>query len=202
MATIQASGVKKVCQHPNMQHDFVVIETNTDETAIAEHKGYHCPDCGRSFHIIGTDRKPQPFARVMLSEHLPHISEIADKSRPAKESPKREPPAPPDPSKGLPGTEMLRLTEELGVVSPPGCGCKSMAANMDRLGVDECRARIPDLRLAVAGAWENWGWKDKLKAVAASAWKAAGLGVSPTDPVRDLLEIALDRADAKRTQGE
>lgn len=94
-----------------------------------------------------------------------------------------------------PGTEMIALTEELGIESKPGCTCKSTAMTMDRLGVEGCRNRINELTLTVEANWESWGWKDKLRAVTKAAWKAAGLGVKPTDPVRSLLELAIERAD-------
>lgn len=123
---------------------------------------------------------------------------LAKANKPAPAKPERPSKSLSDPSKGLPGTEMLLLTSELGIVAPPGCGCKGMAATMDKLGVDGCRQRHLEIKLAVEANWEAWGWKDKLKAATSSAWKAVGLGVRPTDPVRDLVEIAIERADKKR----
>lgn len=105
-----------------------------------------------------------------------------------------------DPAKGLPGTEMLSLTESFGIQSPDGCGCKTMAAMMDNLGLAECRARAADLRLTMAASWDSWGWRAKLSAVTAAVWNGAGLKVSPTDPIRDLLELAFERAEAKMNE--
>lgn len=96
-----------------------------------------------------------------------------------------------------PGTEMLRLTEELGVESKPGCSCKSTARTMDKLGVDGCRDRINELVLTVESNWDSWGWKEKVMAVSKASWKAVGLGINPTDPLRCLLELAINRAETK-----
>lgn len=160
-----------------------------------------CRDCGEVLTLLTPQGFDDTFRLTFakgLKEKLAAAKASKAQAKAAKPAPTTKAPKnPPDPSKGLPGTEMLSLTAELGIVSPASCGCKSTAAMMDRLGVSECRARSADLRMMIAAGWETWGWKDKLKAVAASAWKAAGLGVNPTDPVRDLVEIALDRADAK-----
>lgn len=194
MPEIRSSGTFEAgCQHVNLTCDLTVGQTPTANTSVAQLSQFQCTDCGVALYPVG------PKGGAVEGIAVPLVTTAPAAKSPAKPA-ARKSPTPPDPSKGLAGTEMLSLTAELGIVSPPGCGCKGTAATMDRLGVEGCRERISDLRLMVAGAWESWGWKDKLKAVAASAWKAAGLGVNPTDPVRDLLEIAIERADAKRTQ--
>lgn len=190
---IKSSGTFEAeCQHTSLTCELAAGKTPTANTSLAQISQFRCADCGVALYAIGPGGKPANFITVPLVTTAPEV-----KSRPAKESSEK---SPPDSSKGLPGTEMLSLTSELGIVSPPGCGCKGMAATMDRLGVEGCRERITDLRLTVAGNWGAWGWKEKLAAVAASAWKAAGLGVNPADPVRDLLEISIERAEAKLTQ--
>ena len=189
MGEIRSSGTFDApCQHDiELSCSLRVGKTPTDNTSVALVEEFRCVTCGANLYAIDGKGKPTNGLRVPLVTTAPDA-----KVRPQAES------KTPDPSKGLAGTEMLSLTAELGIVSPPGCGCKGTAATMDRLGVDGCRERITDLRLSVAANWEAWGWRDKLKAVTAAGWKAAGLGVNPTDPVRDLLEIAIERADAKR----
>jgi hypothetical protein len=102
-----------------------------------------------------------------------------------------------DPQKGLPGTEMLQVTSELGIETYEGCGCKSVAAAMDVLGVEGCRRRRNELILQIDAGLEGWGWSQKLKAATAAMWKAVGMGVSVTDPVVSLFEISVDRAEKK-----
>lgn len=192
MPEIRSSGTFDAgCQHLSLTCELTAGKTPTANTSVAQIGQFRCADCGVALYPMGNNGTSE-LIRVPLVTTAPEA-----KVRPSAE---RQPPKPPDPTKGLAGTEMLSLTAELGIVSPPGCGCKGTAATMDRLGVDGCRERITDLRLSVAANWEAWGWSDKLKAVAAAGWKAAGLGVNPTDPVRDLLEIAIERADSKRNQ--
>lgn len=193
----QALTITPACEHKNaaLKSETTAKSGGNFETRIQ----FACPDCNKLGTIFSASGPTQEGA-ILWSWDSPDQRKMlrAQKKSNAAASPKDAAPAKVgDPAKGLPGTEMLQLTAELGITSPPGCGCKGTAATMDRLGLEECRARITDLRLSIAAGWSAWGWQDKLKAVTASAWKAAGLGVNPTDPVRDLLEIALDRAEAK-----
>lgn len=192
------NGEEKVVMAQPCSHENAAAKFNTIPKGInfETHIQFVCPDCKAVATIyaaggpVDTGRILWTWNPVTKGVNTPRgHNDAAAKIETSKQHG--------DPKKGLPGTEMLLLTKELGIHSPAGCGCKSMALNMDRLGLDECRARLPDLKLMVAGNWASWGWKDKLSAVSAAAWKAAGLGVNPTDPVRDLLEIALERAEAK-----
>lgn len=187
-------GTETICQHPRLTYRRSVLVTDSSDTARLKVSGASCPDCGIEFVMPTATGFAESATLALVSrERAKEMALAKSKSPPAPAAP--VPTA--DPAKGLPGTEMLQLTAELGIVSPPACGCKGAAAQMDRMGLDECRARSADLRIMIASNWANWGWKDKLAAVAAAAWKGAGLGVNPTDPVRDLLEIAFDRAETK-----
>lgn len=186
--------VETICDHPRLQYKRSVVRTGTSDTGALKLSGFHCPDCELDF-VATTDKGA---AAEGVTIPLVTLDRLAQKAtKPAGRAVQPEKPKAPEKPKEGPGTEMLQLTNELGIVSPPACGCKSMAATMDRLGVHGCRERITDLRLSVAAGWDAWGWRDKLKAVTAATWKSAGLGVSPTDPVRDLLEIAIERAEQK-----
>lgn len=174
-----------ICQHDNIAVDLSHAQKGAGVQSTIRFK---CRECGE-VAWVHTSKGPMQAGTILWSWTAPAPS---TPSTDAKKEPTKS-----DSLKGLAGTEMLLLTDELGVKSPPGCGCKSTAAMMDRLGLEECRARVADLRLIIASNWEAWGWRDKLKAVSASAWKAAGLGISPTDPVRDLLELSFERAEQK-----
>ena len=192
MAEIKSSGtVDASCQHVSLTCELMAGKTPTANTSVAFIGQFRCADCGVALFAVG------PKGQTVANIQVPLIT-TAPVEKP-QQNPKGKPP---DPAKGLPGTEMLSLTVELGIVSPPGCGCKSTAALMDRIGVAECRSRSADLRMMIAGGWEAWQWKDKLKAIAAAAWNGAGLKVSPTDPVRDLLELSFERAEAKMTKSK
>lgn len=185
--------VKADCQHLSLTCEMKSGTTPTVKTAVAIFHGFRCVDCGVTFNTVDPKGRSTPDVSIPLilttPAQKPEVKAASNK-KPVKSSA--------DPKKGLPGTEMLLLTSELGIEAPPGCGCKGMAVTMDKLGVDGCRERINELKLGIAANWDSWGWKDKLGAFKASAWKAVGLGISPTDPVRDLVEIAIERADKKR----
>jgi hypothetical protein len=190
---IKSSGTfEEACQHQfELICSLAVGSTPTAHTAIAKLSGFKCVTCGASLY-------PLQGSSPVLGIAVPLTTAAPESKKPAAQA--REPAkSTADPEKGLPGTEMMQLTAELGIVSPPGCGCKSRAAWMDSVGLETCRASAPDLRLMIRANWDKWGWKDKLSAVSASAWKAAGLGIDPRDPVTDLLEIAFDRAEEKMT---
>lgn len=189
-------GIAPSCTHEKATAKFT---TEARGRNYETHIQFLCPDCGAIATIYAAGG-PVDIGRILWSwEGVPAKPERGKSDAIAVPQPNKKIG---DPKKGLPGTEMLQLTSELGIKSPATCGCKSMALNMDRLGLDECRARLPDLKLMIAGNWAAWGWKDKLSAVSSAAWKAAGLGVNPTDPVRDMLEIALERAEAKMKELE
>lgn len=141
-------------------------------------------------------------AKMERFEPVPLAKRRGAKSNPPKNAPKtptaaQAQPAGPDPADGLPGTEMLQITQELGIEDRPGCGCKGMAATMNRLGTEGCRMRVPELTLSIQATYKSWtGW-DKLMFASKAAWKAVGLGVKPTDPIKHLVNLAIDRAEAK-----
>lgn len=198
MAEVRSSETfEEPCQHLfELTCTLAVGSTPKPESALARIGGFRCATCGVALYPLSNGKPVEGIS-------VPLVTTAPD-AKPGRTAPtgkaEQTPAKSPDPAKGLPGTEMLSLTAELGIVSPAACGCKTLAAQMDKLGVDGCRAMMSDLKVTMHVNWESWGWRDKLKAVAASAWKAAGLGVNPTDPVRDLLEIAIERAEKKAAE--
>jgi hypothetical protein len=55
-----------------------------------------------------------------------------------------------------PGTYLVRLLKELGV-PPLGCGCKTVAAKMNRGGVKWCAAHRGELEAELVEASIHWG---------------------------------------------
>lgn len=166
----------------NCDHELSVpgtVKTQGDGWILSVGPAY-CTKCSEVFHFIFGKNAYSPTAAI------PIVSKELSQKKMEEAVEQQE---------GGPGTEMMELTRQLGVETVPGCSCKSTAATMDKLGVDGCRRRINELVLQVEANWDSWGWKKQLVAVTKAAWKAAGLGVNPTDPVRSLIELALHRAE-------
>lgn len=93
-------------------------------------------------------------------------------------------PAPPGYGPGTELKAMLRGTEAAG------CGCNQRADLMDRLGVEGCRARLPEVVGWLDEAWGRLPWYKKLRA----AGKAVLAGHLTTE---SLVLEAVRRAEAK-----
>lgn len=99
------------------------------------------------------------------------------------------PPADRPPPDYGPGTEFMRLTNELGLRAKGGCGCNSLKDQMNRLGVEGCRREKGRLLAALGANAEKFSWLDKLRAGAAAI--AGGLPLT----LEGLLDEAIRRAD-------
>jgi hypothetical protein len=104
---------------------------------------------------------------------------------------------PPAPPAGGPGTELEGMFAELGVKGTAGCGCKSVARQMDRWGPAGCRANGA---VVVARLRENWAalrLAEKLGVALRAVTSGLALVVDPRDPAPGLLAEAIRRAESK-----
>lgn len=97
-----------------------------------------------------------------------------------------------------PGTELLRLIEELGLVAIANCMCKGHARNMNVWGIEKCKEH----RKLIAG-WLRDGAKEldgvsKLKAMFRAA-KSLGIKfkINLFHPYLSLVDEAIRRAETK-----
>lgn len=58
-----------------------------------------------------------------------------------------------------PGTELKTILSGFGITERYGCGCASLAASMNRLGVDGCKAITDELAEHLESAARERGWK-------------------------------------------
>jgi hypothetical protein len=101
------------------------------------------------------------------------------------------------PAAGGPGTELEAMFAELGVTGTAGCGCKSIARQMDRWGPAGCRANAG---VVVARLRENWAalrLAEKLGVALRAVTSGLAFVVDPRDPAPGLLAEAIRRAEAK-----
>jgi hypothetical protein len=101
------------------------------------------------------------------------------------------------PAAGGPGTELEGMFAELGVTGTAGCGCKSVARQMDRWGPAGCRANAG---VVVARLRENWAalrLAEKLGVALRAVTSGLAFVVDPRDPAPGLLAEAIRRAEAK-----
>jgi hypothetical protein len=117
-------------------------------------------------------------------------------SRPAS-----QPPAPKEPV----GTELKALLTELGIdadLIKSACeSCANYAGMLDRWGVKVCRARLNEIagRLKDQAIAHKARFRDgplRWAGVASRALKM-GLVLNPTNPYPGLVQLAIDRAEAK-----
>lgn len=93
-------------------------------------------------------------------------------------------PAPP----GGPGTELRLIFAELGIKPKAGCGCKAMAAELDRLGVAGCQAQRAEIVARLREKAGLWGLSEKAAAAFAAVWQGKPLSIE------GLVDLAIRRA--------
>lgn len=101
------------------------------------------------------------------------------------------PPALAGRGRGRPGAELAAMLSSLGLHGEQGCGCDDFAAEMDRWGVEGCRARAAEIAAHLRVQAERVGRAAKLK--------AGLLAVTQGLPLtyEGLVEEAIRRAERK-----
>ncbi|HVX15938.1 MAG TPA: hypothetical protein VHC22_32440 [Pirellulales bacterium] len=96
-----------------------------------------------------------------------------------------------------PGTELKDIFIALGR-SAPGCWtCNGRALQMNVWGVDGCREHIEEIVAWVREEYDKLGRIDTAKAVILAATTGLAFSIDPRDPPRSLVEMAINRAEAK-----
>ena len=93
-----------------------------------------------------------------------------------------------------PGTELMELMQSIGATEKPGCGCKSKAGEMNRLGSDGCRKNFDKIVDWLKEGASKYDLSEK-SMVWARALKI-GLVLNPLNPFPQLLSEAIRRSDA------
>jgi hypothetical protein len=96
-----------------------------------------------------------------------------------------------------PGTELKRLLESLHLQSQAGCGCDAMVLQMNVWGVEGCRAHRAIIVEKLREARGQVGLQRLLAAAGRALATGLAFQVNPLDPIPDLLEEAIRRAEHK-----
>ena len=108
-------------------------------------------------------------------------------------APSRGGAAPDGPGFG-PGTELKKILGQLGFTSTGGCQCNDRANQMDRWGVEGCRANRDEIVNWLRGEQANRGWLEKARAAVRATASGLAFSLNPLDPAPGLLEEAIRRA--------
>lgn len=119
------------------------------------------------------------------------------------------PPLPPDLSRTRsiykppmfgPGTEFKRIVEqELGIQIPGCSACTNTLRKMNSLGVDGCRQKREELLEELRKNSQKVDWMKRLLAVPKAVQSGLALKVNWLDPLPDLLDLAIERAEQNRS---
>lgn len=100
-------------------------------------------------------------------------------------------------SAGGPGTELMALLHGLGIEPPPDCPCHEHAEQMDRWGVDRCRANRETIIGWLNEARAEWGWGAFILPGVRTLVSGLAFQLSIRDPVGSLVDEAIERAERK-----
>lgn len=98
-----------------------------------------------------------------------------------------------------PGTELKLLLESLGIAEKPNCGCRGLMNEMNRLGMDGCNRERDRLVAALREKREAFGLADTARAAALALSNGLAFRISWFDPMPDLFDLAVTRAERKAT---
>jgi hypothetical protein len=105
----------------------------------------------------------------------------------------------PDYSQG-PGTEFEVLAKSLGLNPNEGCGCASIKLRMNHLGVAGCIENRSDLLESLRQNEATFSWLATAIAAGNAARSGLALKISWTDPLPDLLDLAIENARLKNSE--
>jgi hypothetical protein len=96
-----------------------------------------------------------------------------------------------------PGSELRLVFRELSITPKKDCGCKKFAKQMDKLGVDGCRAQRCELARRLQEKSAEFGLADFLTAGLRAITSGIALRINPLSPFLSLVDLAIERATAR-----
>ena len=126
-----------------------------------------------------------PLCGFRSAPHVRRNCPVKLKDRPAKR-----------PESG-PGTELAAIFQQIAVKNKPGCGCKAIAKEMNRLGVAGCREHREELLAKLKENYDLYGLTDKLIAAFKTVTSGLASKINPLDPLGSLLDEAIRRAESQ-----
>lgn len=97
-------------------------------------------------------------------------------------------------TKGV-GDHMKDVTAELKLTMKHGCGCKPLAAEMNRLGPDGCRLNRDKLVEKLKVNAKRYSWGDVMQAAVAAVLTGLAWKINPADVYGSLLDESIRRAE-------
>lgn len=94
------------------------------------------------------------------------------------------------------GTELTTILSSIGI-NPSNCRCKERASLMNGWGLEGCREKKDEIVAWLRGEYKRVGWATVLAAVTKAIATGLAFRLSITDPVPDLVEEAIRRAEEK-----
>lgn len=92
------------------------------------------------------------------------------------------------------GTALKRLLSVIGI-NPAGCRCDERARLMDGWGIEGCREKKDEIVSWLRGEYRKIGWAAVLRSVVSAIATGLAFKLSPLDPVPDLVDEAIRRAE-------
>ncbi len=219
MATIQASGIKTVCQHKNATCSMVAMDTATDETGAWEFSDFRCPDCGRSFPHILAQNGVYRSMRVLASEHLPSAQKKPQPAKPDASQPKTSM-TPEERNAARVAKAREQIIANIGGDGPgtrlalgffdkgyhAACqACENLARQMNQWGSAECRNRMDYIVNDILPRAEKWLEDTHKRANAFLDLVGNAVDVKTfalKNRIRALVVEAIDEWDASQSKGE
>lgn len=96
-----------------------------------------------------------------------------------------------------PGTELEAMFKSIHLTGKTGCGCRTLASQMDRWGPEGCRVRTDEIVTRLRTNWAKLKWTDKARATAMAIGSGLAFKIDPRDPAPGLLDEAIRRAEEK-----
>jgi hypothetical protein len=96
-----------------------------------------------------------------------------------------------------PGHELRLLMSQLGIRPKRNCDCVTYARRMDLWGVTGCRERLGEITSHIEANSDKYGIGDRFTAAYWAVATGIALRINPLAPVRSLVELAIERAEAK-----
>lgn len=99
---------------------------------------------------------------------------------------------------GGPGTELMKITHELGIKEKPNCTCRATAKKMDQLGVDGCEQQRDWIVKQLEANAAKWSWSELIQILAGNVTDPLALAIAFRGNIyHALLDKAIARAKSK-----
>jgi len=97
----------------------------------------------------------------------------------------------------VPGTELRKLFDSIGITPHIGCRCKEVMSNMDVWGPDGCREHFSEIVTSLEEDAKKYSWRQHVRAARKAVLTDLVFKVNPFNPMPDFVLEAIRRAEEK-----